>query len=155
MEHHEHMLINAYDSTGNSLYKSIELDISEEKKSISILKLIHQNVVFEIICFFVVFLLIFQANGEVISVIFLESIFYGAWAVSMVFAACEFGQRFSIAFNEIDDVVGQTDWYLLPIEIKRMLPIIIINSQQPCALEFFGSLSCSREQFKKVKLFSK
>lgn len=80
-----------------------------------------------------------------------ETIFYGTWAVSMVYAACELGQRFSKLFSEVDDVVGRhLDWYLLPIEIKRMLSIIIINSQRPCVIEFFGSFSCSREQFKKV-----
>lgn len=87
--------------------------------------------------------------------VFFEAIFFGLWAVGIVFAACELGQRFSNAFEEVDDVVSQMDWYLLPIKIKRMLITVMIHSQRPCAVEFFGSISCSREQFKSVSLTKK
>lgn len=80
----------------------------------------------------------------------LEAIFYGFWATNLVFAACELGQRLSNAFSEIDGRIGELDWYLLPIEIRRMLPTIILYAELPLVVQFFGSLTCCREQFKKV-----
>lgn len=79
-----------------------------------------------------------------------ESVFCGVWALNLVFTACEFGQRLSNAVSGIDDVLIQIDWYRLPIKIQRALPAIILYAQEPAAIDFFGSLSCSREQFKKV-----
>lgn len=70
----------------------------------------------------------------------------------MVFFACEIGQRFSNAYEKIDDQTGELNWYMLPMEIQRMLTTIMINTQQPIFVKCFGSTACSRETFKKVKL---
>ena len=83
----------------------------------------------------------------------LESIFYGVWVLNLVFAACELGQRFRNAFSDIDDSIFQLDWYLLPYELQKHLPIIVNYAQQPLVVRFFGSYSCSRDQFKKVSLW--
>lgn len=80
----------------------------------------------------------------------LEATFCGFWAVILVPFSCEFGQRLSEAFGEIEKVLVQLNWYLLPIEVQRMLPTIIIFSQKPLYVRFFGSISCHREQFQKV-----
>lgn len=69
-----------------------------------------------------------------------------------MFSACELGQRFSNGFDEIDDTVGQLDWYLLPIIIQKILPGTIQYTQQRFAVTFFESFSCSREQFKKASM---
>lgn len=92
----------------------------------------------------------FQSHKEDNTVLLLAAVFYCVWATNLVFAVCELGQRFSNAFSEIDGWIGELDWYLLPIEIKRILPTIILYVEQPFVVEFFGSMSCSREQFKKV-----
>lgn len=68
----------------------------------------------------------------------------------LVFTACELCQRVSDAFEEIDDVIDQLDWYKYPSDIKRMLPMIMINAQEPTIIECFGSISCSRMVFKQV-----
>lgn len=68
----------------------------------------------------------------------------------LVLFSCEGGEILSNKSNGIIDVITQFDWYLLPIEIKQMLPMLIINAQQPMLLKFFGNVSCSREQYKKV-----
>lgn len=81
-----------------------------------------------------------------------ESIFYCFWAINSNFAACELGQKFSNAFSDIDNSIGQLDWYLFPFEIQKMLPMIMSYAQQSLVVQFFGSLACSREQFKKVGL---
>lgn len=71
-------------------------------------------------------------------------------ALVLVLIPCEFGQQAGDAFGEVDDVLSQLDFYLLPIEIQRMLPKIIMYAQEPLVLQFFGSLCCTRDQFKKV-----
>lgn len=79
-----------------------------------------------------------------------QSIFCALGGLSLVLIACEAGQHVSDVFSEVDYVLGQMDWYLLSIEMQRMLPAIIMFAQEPVVVKFFGSLSCSREQFKKV-----
>lgn len=71
-------------------------------------------------------------------------------ATASVFVACEVGQRLSNAYSEIADVFDQLNWYLLPIEVRRILPTIILYVQQPIEIMFFGSLSLNRAQFKRV-----
>lgn len=79
-----------------------------------------------------------------------EAIFCGFWATALVFVVCEFGQRFSNAFDHFDHVLVQLEWYLLPVEIQKTLTIIIINAQQPIEISCFGNIVCGRETFKKV-----
>lgn len=81
-----------------------------------------------------------------------EVLFYGFWAISVVLLACELGNRISNSFDTINDEINQLVWYLLPIEIQRILPTIMINAQDPAIVAFFGSISCSREQFKKARI---
>lgn len=80
-----------------------------------------------------------------------ESLFYGIWALNLVLVACEVGQRVSNTFSDVDDTFEQIDWYLLPMEIQRMLQLAIMYTQEPILLKFFGSSSCTREQFQKVR----
>lgn len=68
----------------------------------------------------------------------------------MLLFACEIGQRFCNAFEEVDNVLGQINFYLLPIEIQCLLPTVILYFQEPLVVRFFGSLCCTREQFKEV-----
>ena len=81
----------------------------------------------------------------------LQSIVVGLLSMTMVFFACEIGQRATNAYSDIEDEIIQLDWYLYPIEIQRKLVPLLIYIQKPVQIEFFGSVSCSRMQFKKVK----
>lgn len=80
----------------------------------------------------------------------LESIFAGIWALCLVGVACELSQRFCNAFIEVGDAVDQIDWYLLDNKLQRTLLPIMMYTQEPVIVKFFGNLSCSREQFQKV-----
>lgn len=84
----------------------------------------------------------------------MESILYAVCSFGLVFNACEISQRSCDALNEMDDDIGQLDWYLCPAGIQRMLPIIMVNSQQPVIIKCFGSIACSRETFKEVSVIS-
>lgn len=74
----------------------------------------------------------------------------GTFGLILVFIACELGQRISGTFDGIDVTISQFDWYLFPIEMKRMLPMIITSVQRPVSLECFGEIVCTREVFKNV-----
>lgn len=88
--------------------------------------------------------------GNVIPLLLL--IINGSFAFATVFIACEIGQQMNDAFEKIYFTVTRFKWYLFPIEIRRLLPIIMANAQQPVSLECFGSIICSREVFKKVSI---
>lgn len=74
----------------------------------------------------------------------------GLVALALTYIACELGQRMNDAFDKIDTTLDHTRWYMFPIEIQRMLPMIHLIAQQPVSLECFGSIACSRDVFKDV-----
>lgn len=67
-----------------------------------------------------------------------------------MYAACELGHRVRNAFQAIEYEIGQLRWYLLPVDVQRILPVFIIGVQQPVGLDVFGSISCGRTEFKTV-----
>lgn len=92
----------------------------------------------------------FQADFKTDSVVLLISVVELCYGLCVVFICCELGERASNTFTEINDEIDQLSWYLFPIKIKRQLPFILIYTQTSVDLTFFGSMSCSRENFKKV-----
>lgn len=82
----------------------------------------------------------------------LNSIFNGICGIVTVFIICELCQRMADGFVKIEITIEQFHWYLFPIEIQRMLPVIIAVAQQPVTLECFGSIACTRDVFKDVRL---
>lgn len=77
--------------------------------------------------------------------------FYGFWAIFMVFFSCEIGHRFSNAYEEMYDKIFHLDWYLLSMDLQRMLPTLLIYTQKSVDIECFGSTTCGRDTFKKVE----
>lgn len=78
------------------------------------------------------------------------AIFYASYAFGIILIICELGQRLTNACAQKADEIGKLEWYLLSREIQRMLPIILIGTQQPIELECFGGVTGIRETFKKV-----
>lgn len=74
----------------------------------------------------------------------------GIGSLTMVFIACELGQRLSNSFTNVENDLNQVDWYLLPVDQQRIWQMLITYAQEPIAVKFFGSVSCSRLQFRKV-----
>ena len=74
----------------------------------------------------------------------------GLYSFGIVFMACEFGQRMTSAFADINILIGQFNWYKFPLKIKKMLPVILMSAQEPVVLEVFGNIACSRETYQKV-----
>lgn len=72
-------------------------------------------------------------------------------SIFFIFILCEFGERVAGAFNGINNVLDQFDFYLFSIETQKMLLTIISLSQEP-AVVFHASenISATRKFFKKV-----
>lgn len=64
--------------------------------------------------------------------------------------ACDVGQHVTIVYDECNDIIDQFKWYSFPVEIQRLLPLIIAGAQQPIEITAFGSTTCIRETFKRV-----
>lgn len=61
------------------------------------------------------------------------------------------GQRVTNGFEEVNDSIGELNWYLLPTEFQSILSIFIAVAQQTVCFDVFGSISCSRDDFKSVR----
>lgn len=91
-----------------------------------------------------------QFTDENSTVMLLESVLFGIWALTLVLVVCEFGEKMSDEYEGVERAINRLDWYRLPTDIQRMLPIMFMYCQEPLIVKFFGSLSVSRCQFKKV-----
>lgn len=119
----------------------------------STLLLMHVQIVKQyngILCGLLLKLKLFQMNSELDVAMLLVTVFCTFYAYSLTFIACENGEQMTSAFDEILCVIGDFSWYRFPIEIQQMLPLLMIDAQKEVALECFGSVSCSRNDFKKV-----
>lgn len=58
-------------------------------------------------------------------------------------------------FDIFNDAIGYCKWYSLPIEMQRMLIILMANAQRPTTIHGYGNILCTRIAFKKVKYRSK
>lgn len=65
---------------------------------------------------------------------------------------CECGERVTKEFLEVNDRICQLKWYSLSIKMQRMLPNILLATQEPVVVQGFGNCSCTREAFKNVSL---
>lgn len=91
-----------------------------------------------------------QSEDTIDPVVLYNLITYGVIFFGLIFTACEIGQRITNIFNGIIHDIEKLDWYLLPIEIQRILLTIIINAQVPIVIECYGIVAASRDRFKKV-----
>lgn len=74
------------------------------------------------------------------------------YSFCVVFITCELGERLMNEYADIEYVICQFDWYLLPLEVQRQLTTIVINAQHPVVVQCFGSTNTSRESFQQVRL---
>lgn len=67
-----------------------------------------------------------------------------------LFIYCYFGDQMTSRFENIQSTLYLCEWYLLPIELEKSIPMILQSSKKCIYLQGFGSSSCTRETFKKV-----
>ena len=75
---------------------------------------------------------------------------YALYSVGLLCIVCEICQHGCDTINAFDMEIGQIDWYLYPIEMKKILPVIINMVQKPIEFKWFGSMASDRETFKQV-----
>lgn len=98
----------------------------------------------------------FQSQNIINWSVLVSGIFNLVWTLVLVAAPCEIGERIQSEFMKLDFAISQFNWHLFPYDIRKILPIIIQNAQKPVLIQWFGSISCVRDVFKKVcsNLFS-
>lgn len=71
---------------------------------------------------------------------------------AVLLLACELGQRINVAYEECSEMVDHLDWYLLPMKVQRLHPLVLHFTQQPIDIKCFGSVECCRDTFKYVSI---
>lgn len=66
---------------------------------------------------------------------------------------CEFGQRVNDSFEHIHDTINKFEWYMFPLEMQKLLPIMMNVADQQVTIKVFGNISCDRDTFKTVRWF--
>lgn len=69
----------------------------------------------------------------------------------VIYVNSTLGQSMTDKFDEFSEKLGQCNWYIYPIGIKRMYGTFLLNAQQETYLQGYGNLVCSHETMKKVK----
>lgn len=67
-----------------------------------------------------------------------------------MFIFCHFGENVKTAYLDLSDSIYGISWYLYPVKIQKLLPVILMSSAKPIRFESVGSLDCSYETFKSV-----
>lgn len=63
---------------------------------------------------------------------------------------CHFGDQVTQRFEDIGDAVYQIDWYALPLDMQKNLPMVIALTQKRVFVRGFADTRSTREVFKKV-----
>lgn len=66
---------------------------------------------------------------------------------------CEVGEKVSIVFDEIKLEIEKIKFYLVSKSTEKLLITIMTFCQKPIALDGFGNIKGSREEFKNVSSF--
>lgn len=94
-----------------------------------------------------------KSHDTINEMVLWKAVFYGFWVCALLLLVGEVGQKLSEKFTEINGVMDQLNWYAYPREVKRMLPMILTNLQQPVIIKCFVFIFCDREYSKRVSLF--
>lgn len=92
----------------------------------------------------------FQIHNDDNMVLVLLISLQTAYAFGIMYIASELSQRISLAFEDCTKIINQFKWYAYPVDVQRILPIIMSYAQQPVEIQCFGSWTCGRENFKYV-----
>lgn len=71
-------------------------------------------------------------------------------AVCWLLLFCLFGNYVTTRFEDESNAVYQLDWYLMPLDMQKNLPMFITSAQKSVYLRGFAGAQCTREVFKQV-----
>lgn len=73
------------------------------------------------------------------------------WSFSILFLVCECGEKVSDQYRMYNDTLYRyTKWYLLSNEMRRLLVVVMSNTQQMVTICGFANTRCTRDTFKRV-----
>lgn len=102
-----------------------------------------------VILFIIIFSIDSQSHAANLMVLVVPMVEWFA-SFALILLSCELAEQIRIEFDDINEILNQSDWYLFSMEILKLLPTIMVNTQRSVYLKCFGGIPCSRETFKKV-----
>lgn len=72
--------------------------------------------------------------------------------VTTLYLFCYFGGQVTQRFEDIGNVLYQLDWFLLPLDLQKILPIVIALTQKRVFVRGFANTRSTREVFIKVNI---
>lgn len=76
-----------------------------------------------------------------------------SWGFTLIFVICEPGEYVTKHFFAFGEEFEQCDWYMLPIKLRRLYLIFLLDTQQSIHIECYGRILCTRDTLKKVIKF--
>lgn len=67
---------------------------------------------------------------------------------------CHFGNHVTERIDDIHFAAYNICWYELPLDMQKIIAVIIRSAQKPVYIRVFGGAHCSREVFMKVPINS-
>lgn len=90
----------------------------------------------------------FEFEFEQIRVPFISFFFAFRWrCVLSLFIYCYFGKMASRSFEKMCQLVSNSDWHTLPVNLQKYFILIIANMQQPLVYRGFASIHLDLETF--------
>lgn len=77
------------------------------------------------------------------------------WSFVVMLLFCFLGEMVTHQFNMFNETLNNTNWYLFPNELQRMLVIFMSITQQSTLIRGYGNNECTRDAFKQVLMLSK
>lgn len=65
---------------------------------------------------------------------------------------CWCGEMVTHEFEIVSNELKKCKWYLLPLEMQKILLILITNAQHSTFIRGYGDIRCTRETFLNVSL---
>lgn len=74
-----------------------------------------------------------------------------SFSFGLVFLYCEVGEQMAADFDEINYTISELNWYLFPNATQRIMPTILMVTQQPVLFCGYGNVPATRNTFTKVR----
>lgn len=96
-------------------------------------------------------LFFFQSECSSDPIALVITLFMSFWSFMAILGFCLLGEIVTIQFDRFNETLcTNTNWYLLPIEMQRMLVVFIAFAQHSVIIRGSGQIVCRLEAFKKV-----
>lgn len=67
---------------------------------------------------------------------------------------CNFGENVTAAYFDFEKSVYGVSWYMCPVKMQKYFALVLMQVARPLRFKSVGSLDCSHETFKTVRLAS-